>query len=290
MIYTLKNDGLTVEISDLGGEVQSVKKDGCEYVWQGDPTFWASRAPLLFPICGRFFEAKYTYDGKTYEMGTHGFLRRSGLTLEKQSDTELVFSLAANEETKEQYPFDFSLTLTYTLSKNELKTIVSVKNTDQKTLPFAFGGHPGFNVPLDGKSEFSDWYLAFSEDCSPDELVFSDTCFVTGKKRPYPLVDSRKLPLSHHLFDIDGVFLSRTSGKVTLKSDLSNRSVTLVYPDFPYLGLWHKPRSEAPYVCIEPWCGLPSPDGKIEALEEKTDCFRLAPGKEKSLAFSLEFC
>ena len=208
MIYTLKNDQLTVEISDLGGEVQSVKKDGCEYVWQGNPTFWASRAPLLFPICGRFFEAKYTYGGKTYEMGTHGFLRRSGLKLEKQSDTELVLSLAANEETKEQYPFDFSLTLTYTLFKNELKTLVSVKNTDQKTLPFAFGGHPGFNVPLDGKSEFSDWYLTFSEDCSPDELVFSDTCFVTGKKRPYPLIDSRKLPLSHHLFDIDGVFLS----------------------------------------------------------------------------------
>ncbi|MBQ7172990.1 MAG: aldose 1-epimerase family protein [Clostridia bacterium] len=288
MIYTLKNDRLTVEISDLGGEVQSVKKDGCEYIWQGDSTYWTSRAPLLFPICGRFFEAKYTYDGKTYEMGTHGFLRHSLMKLEKHTDTELGFSLTANEKTKEQYPFDFALTLTYTLTKNRLTTAISVKNTGKKVLPFAFGGHPGFMVPLD-RGDFSDWYLEFSEDCSPDELVFSDTCFATGKKRPYPLVDSRKLPLSHHLFDIDGVFLSRTSGKATLKSDLSGRSVTLVYPEFPYLGLWHKPRSDAPYVCIEPWCGLPSPDGKIEALEDKTDVFRLAPKKEKSLAFSIEF-
>ena len=77
MNYTLKNDLLTITISDLGGELQSVKGNGCEYLWQGDPSYWTGRAPLLFPICGRFFDGRYTYAGKTYEMGTHGFLRHS---------------------------------------------------------------------------------------------------------------------------------------------------------------------------------------------------------------------
>ena len=290
MNYTLKNQFLTVEVSDLGGELQSVRGNGCEYLWQGDETFWTGRAPLLFPICGRFFGGQYTYAGKTYEMGTHGFLRHSLLTLVSGTDTELVLRLCANDETRKQYPFDFSFTVTYTLSDNRLTISVTVENTGKEVLPFAFGGHPGFMVPLDGKSDFSDWYLEFSSPCKPEELIFSDTCFDTGKTRPYLLADDRKLPLCHHLFDIDGVFFSGTSGQVTLKSDLCERSLTLFYPDFPYLGIWHKPKTDAPYLCIEPWCGLPSPDGKIEALEEKTNLFRLARGEQKSLAFSIAFC
>ena len=290
MIYALKNDLLKIEVSDLGGELQSVRGNGCEYLWQGDPTYWTGRAPLLFPICGRFFGGKYTYADKTFEMGTHGFLRHSVLSLVSHSDTKLVLQLCANEETRKQYPFDFSFTVTYTLSGNRLTISATVENTGKEGLPFTFGGHPGFMVPLLGNSDFSEWYLEFSKLCAPEELVFSDTCFDTGKTRPYPLKDNQKLPLRHSLFDIDGVFLAKTPGQVTLKSGACERSVTLTYPEFPYLGIWHKPRSDAPYVCIEPWCGLPSPDGKIEALEEKTNVLRLASGEEKRLAFSMEFC
>jgi hypothetical protein len=35
MIYTIKNEQLTVEVSSLGAELQSVKtNDGCEYLYQ----------------------------------------------------------------------------------------------------------------------------------------------------------------------------------------------------------------------------------------------------------------
>ena len=193
MNYTLKNDLLTIEVSDFGGELQSITGNGCEYLWHGDPTYWTGRAPLLFPICGRFFGGKYTYAGKTYEMGTHGFVRHSVLTLSSHSDTELVLQLCANEETCKQYPFDFSFTVTYTLSGNRLIVSATVENTGKEVLPFAFGGHPGFSVPLSGNSDFSDWYLEFSEPCHPNELIFSDTCFDTGKTRPYPLKDNLKL-------------------------------------------------------------------------------------------------
>jgi hypothetical protein len=35
----------------------------------------------------------------------------------------------------------------------------------------------------------------------------------------------------------------------------------------------------APYVCIEPWCSLPSAQGKIAVLEEQTDLIGL-PGRK----------
>ncbi|HFU4208964.1 TPA: aldose 1-epimerase family protein, partial [Streptococcus suis] len=49
----LKNENLTVQFSELGGQIISIKdKDGIEYLWQGDPTYWSGQAPVLFPICG----------------------------------------------------------------------------------------------------------------------------------------------------------------------------------------------------------------------------------------------
>ena len=50
---TLSNTVLTVQIAVHGAELQSIKKDGKEYLWQGDAKFWGRRSPVLFPIVGR---------------------------------------------------------------------------------------------------------------------------------------------------------------------------------------------------------------------------------------------
>ena len=60
----IKNSELRVEISSLGAELRSVKRQGVEYLWQGDPAVWADRAPVLFPICGSLKEGKYEYQGR----------------------------------------------------------------------------------------------------------------------------------------------------------------------------------------------------------------------------------
>ena len=129
MLYTLKNEKLTVTLSDLGAEIVSVVcTDGCEYIWQGDPKYWTGRAPLMFPICGRLIDGKYTYGGKTYEMSsTHGFARSSTFEAEQKDDGTVCFSLSANEETKACYPFDFTLAVEYRLQENRLDCAVTVK-------------------------------------------------------------------------------------------------------------------------------------------------------------------
>ena len=70
---TIKNNELTVEISSLGAELQSVKYNDKEYLWHGDPAVWGKRAPVLFPICGGLKENKYVYEGKEYTLFKHGF-------------------------------------------------------------------------------------------------------------------------------------------------------------------------------------------------------------------------
>ena len=289
MIYTLKNNEITAEISSVGAEIMSVKKGGCEYIWQGDPEFWSRRTPIMFPICGRLFGSKYTFDGKEYDkMGIHGFVRDAEFQVIAATDTYLELLYSANEETRAQYPFEFELTVRYTLDGSGIRSDITIKNTDNKILPATFGAHPAFNVPLD-KGAFDDWYVEFGEDCTPNELIQTSAGFNTGKKRALSLKNSRIIPLRHSLFDIDSIFMDKVAHTATLKSECSDRTVTLKYDDMSYLGLWHKPASEAPYVCIEPWCGLPSFDGQVDDFATKSDMFHILPGASKDVSYEIIF-
>ena len=289
MLYTLQNDILTVKVSDIGAEIHSVKRGDCEYIWVGDPAFWSSHAPLLFPVCGRFFEAKYTCGGTTYEIPCHGFIRKAPLALECVSDTAICFRVEATEETKKIYPFDFALKIWHILEGESVTTRFEIENTGKVVLPATVGGHPGFNVPLGGEGIFEDYYLEFGKPCSPDQIEISPRGLFTGKKYAYPLKAGNILPLSHKLFEIDGIFLSRMDSTVTLKSNKSERAVTLEYPDMPYLGIWHPSACEAPFVCIEPWCGLPGYDGEMEDINTRHDMFHILPGKTQTVQFKMSF-
>ena len=289
MLYTLQNDKLTVKVSDVGAEIHSVKREDCEYVWVGDPAFWSSHAPLLFPVCGRFFEGKYTHKGELYEIACHGFIRKSPLTLVCVNDTSICFSVTSTEETKKIYPFDFELKIWHVLEGESITTRFEIANTGDVVLPATVGGHPGFNLPLDGDGEFADYYLEFKNPCTPNQIEISPRGLFTGKLTAYPLVDGNKLPLSHKLFEIDGIFLSRMDSTVTLKSQKSARAVTLEYPDMPYLGIWHPSACEAPFVCIEPWCGLPGYDGEMEDITTRPNMFHILPGKVQTAQFKMTF-
>ncbi|MBQ3014966.1 MAG: aldose 1-epimerase family protein [Clostridia bacterium] len=289
MLYTLQNDKLTVKVSDIGAEIHSVKREDCEYIWVGDPAFWSSHAPLLFPVCGRFFEGKYTHKGELYEIACHGFIRKSPLTLVCANDTSICFSVTSTEETKKIYPFDFELKIWHVLEGESITTRFEIANTGDVVLPATVGGHPGFNLPLGGDGEFADYYLEFKNPCTPNQIEISPRGLFTGKLTAYPLVDGNKLPLSHKLFEIDGIFLSRMDSTVTLKSQKSARAVTLEYPDMPYLGIWHPSACEAPFVCIEPWCGLPGYDGEMEDITTRPNMFHILPGKVQTAQFKMTF-
>ena len=92
---TLSNSILTVQIAEHGAELQSIKKDGKEYLWQGDAKFWGRRSPVLFPIVGRVWNNKYRHAGNTYEIGQHGFARDMDFKLTYKEDKELYIGWKA---------------------------------------------------------------------------------------------------------------------------------------------------------------------------------------------------
>ena len=94
------------------------------------------------------------------------------------------------------------------------------------------------------------------------------------------LEEGRILRLKHELFDDDAVVLKNMASEVTLKSHKTKSTVTVSYPNMPYLGLWHMPKTDAPYLCIEPWTSLSARKGVVEDLSCQSDLIRLAPGDE----------
>ena len=269
MIIKIENENLVVEINQLGAELFSIKskKTDTEYLWQGNSEYWAGRAPVLFPVCGRMTDGKYFYKNKEYPMPIHGFAKLFEFECDKKSNSKVELILNSNEQTKEYYPFDFKFIMTYELIENTLKITHQIINNDNEDMYFSFGAHPGFNVPFVDSEKFEDYYIEFSKDCL-DEIVFSQKCYYTGEMRKLS-IPNKVLNLNHDLFNIDARFFATDTDSVYLKSTKNDRSIKVSYQDMTCLGLWHKPRTDAPYVCIEPWHGVPADDGKIDNLQTK---------------------
>lgn len=288
MLITINNANLRLCIDTLGAQMMGLQSaDGIEYLWQGDPRYWSDRAINLFPFVGRLTNDGYRLNGQEYPMGIHGFAYRTDFTAIRHTQDQLVLELTDDSNTQTQYPFSFSFRVSYALKEDTVAVTYTVQNLSDKTMPFGIGGHPGFNVPLVSGECFEDYILEFSQVCQPDRVGFSPAVYLSGRDELYPLEDGKRIHLCHDLFDEDAVILKNMDRQVTLLSGVSGRGVCVTFPELPYLGIWHCPKTDAPYVCIEPWSSLPSRQGVTEELSCKSDLIHLAPGKTYEVTWTI---
>lgn len=285
MEYEIKNAQLCVRISSKGGEFRSIQDgEGREYLWQGEPATWSDRGPNLFPYIARMTDKSYTYQGKTWHMDIHGFLPQSEMKLVSCEPRKLVLGLESSAETLEKYPFTFSLEIQWELKESTLEITYRVFNKDTKTMYFGIGGHPGFCVPWEKDTNFEDYFLDFGEHTEPVRIGFTEDCFLNGNDVPFSLRENRYLNLRHDLFDDDAIVLRETTGHVALRNKTGIKAIEVKFPQMPYIGFWHWPKTEVPYVCIEPWSSLPSRKGIVEDLETQENLIALeAGGKYENL-------
>lgn len=282
MEYEIRNEFLKVCVDSRGGELISIRdqKDR-EYMWQGDEATWPDQGPNLFPYIARLTDGSYVYQGKTYHMDIHGFLMYMDMDLDLSTcrGDKLVMRLESSPETLKKYPFAFSLEMIWELKGTVLEISYRVYNRDDKIMYFGVGGHPGFQVPMEEGTDFEDYYLDFGPEAKPLRVGMSEDCFVTGEDTPFLLRENRYLDLRHDLFDDDAIILREMPRTVTLASKKGTHSIEVSYPDMPYLGIWHWPRTKVPYLCIEPWSSLPSRKGIVEDLGKQENLISLGSGE-----------
>jgi galactose mutarotase-like enzyme len=284
----IENEKLTISINAKGAELHSIenKELTLEYLWGGDPEYWGKHAPVLFPIVGTLKEDTYYFEGKAYNLSRHGFAREMKFDTLSHDNTKASFELKSNSETKEAFPFEFVLRIHYSLEGNKLVNKYEVVNNDEKTLYFSIGGHPAFNVPLQEGSTYNDYYLEFDTAETVPRWPLHD-----GLIRTQPedfLHNERKIYLSHNLFAKDAIVLKHLKSKtVSLRSGASKHGLTMTIEGFPYLGIWAAP--EAPFVCIEPWCGIADSLHHNQQLVSKEGIIVLETGNSWTKAWDVSF-
>lgn len=282
--YLLKSENLTAVISRRGGEIRSLKYRGTELIWQGDPTYWEGSAPLLFPFCGRVKAGIYRWQNDEYPMPIHGFLPTTWMFCPKIRSDHLTLTLTDSPETREIYPFSFKLTLNYRLTRSALRLTATVAAGDTG-LPFSFGCHPGFNLPVNTDG-FAGAHLRFHHSDSLSRIEITESGLLGNGRTDYPLTDNI-LPLTPDPAGGCGIFFEvpQEQRALTLTAPTLPCDIRMEYADFPVLGLWHA--ESAPYLCIEPWQGLPAPDGIPTDLAHKPATVYLAPGEEQTFTLHI---
>ena len=248
MLITITNNKISASIDTLGAELIRLEKDNKNYIWTVDETFWNKTSPILFPIVGRLKNDTYSIENKTYELPRHGFARNFEFQIVNQTESSVVFLLESNSETLKNYPFEFQLELEYKLVGNELIMKYSVENKLKATMPFSIGAHPAFVI----ENSFSDYSLKFNQTEEFISYELDNEQFSNSFRKINS--ENGQINLNYSLFEKDAlVFKHLQSNKLTLLK--KNEPVLSVqFEGFPYLGIWTKPN--APFLCIEPWCGL----------------------------------
>jgi galactose mutarotase-like enzyme len=272
---------LTVKINSHGAELISViGKEGFEYLWQGKE-LWHGHAPILFPICGRLKDSKYTYRGKEYTMDIHGIAPYSEFESVNKSDCEITFCLKNTAESEKKYPFKFSIYVTYRIDGNNLRLDFKVNNEGDDILPYMLGWHPGFNymTPL----EAEDYYLSFKEESEISIHTILERKFLLEETRPFPTKKGLWKISNEAIDECDTLLLDGAQGFVSLCTDKTQHKVSVSWSNnIPHLGIWRPAFVNAPFICIEPWSGLPA-DGKCDEDFETKRMYRLQPHSSESL-------
>ena len=273
MIITIKNEYLTARISDFGAELKSLRYNNEEYIWQGDNKFWPDSSPVLFPICSGLVDDGYFYEGKIYSMPKHGFAKEMTFKVEEKNESSVTFLLTDTNDTTAIYPFNFELRITYSLKCKKTDVKYEVKNTGSNQMYFSIGAHEGYYCP----EGINDYELIFPKKTTLYHTYLTDN-FTIGTEKKLILDDNDILPLNYEYFKEDALIFENIDFEgVILKNRNNNKKIKVTFKDFPYLLLWTVP--DAPYICIEPWCGITDREGTTRDIKTKEGIIALKSGE-----------
>lgn len=282
------NDKFEVKIKRTGAELCSFKSLGKqqEYIWQGDPSFWGSHAPILFPVIGCLKDGIIKHKGNEHQLSKHGFVRNNPkLQLIAQTNNSAEYELKWDHESLAAYPFKFNFRVKYTLESNTLTLEHTVLNEGDESMYYSLGGHPAFNCPFHANEAYSDYHIEFEETENSQTWEVLNSGLI-GKRTFSALDGTNRLPLHDHIFDKDAlIFKDLKSRKVSLASSKHSKRIEMQFESFPYLGIWAKPG--APFVCIEPWQGIADNESASGIISEKEGIMKLQAGKSHAAGYSI---
>ena len=92
--------------------------------------------------------------------------------------------------------------------------------------------------------------------------------------------------MTRPLFAEDALVMKKLrSSRIALRQRDANMALNMEFPGFPFFGVW-SPKG-APFVCLEPWCGVADSVSSSGKLEEKEGINRLEAGQTFTRSFAV---
>lgn len=285
MVWELGNGKTAIRVKSMGAEMVSLRdiEKGRELLWQGDPDYWTGQAPVLFPIIGSLEDGYYLYEGRQYKLPRHGFARRKEFRLAALEEDRIELVLPSSEETRQVYPFDFNLHVSYRLLDKGVETAYKVVNNTPGPIYFSIGGHPAFNADVAGGN------AVLAADARVDLSSYKmDVDLGLLMKSKFPVfIDEERVVMDLSWFRNDTlIFDSGDLQAMSLVDKRTRETVRVAFKGYPYLGVW---TPNAPFLCIEPWHGVTDFAGGSHKLEEKAGIVKLEEGSSFSCAYSIAY-
>ena len=231
---------------------------------------------------------QYEFDHQTYHQGQHGFARDRQFAVVNQDDNQVVLEQRSDDETRQVFPFEFILRVHYQLVAAQLQVSYEVINPADRSLIYAIGAHPGFNMPLTPTGDFNNIKFTVSPAEEYSRIVLEGPYNDSGHPR---LIDmTTGFNLDHQLFAHDAIIF-KTEGMdfaATLTDLATDHGVTVSTKETQYVGLWSAYPAKANFACIEPWWGIADNVAADGLLLHKQGMSRLAPGASKQYHFSIK--
>lgn len=289
MNFTISKNGATAICTTKGAELISFEKDETEYCWYGLPEHWSGRAPVLFPILCSPKDGIIIADGVEYTMPKHGLARHEEFTPVEVTPSKAVFELSENENISAHYPYPFRLRVTHEVTEEGFRTTYGVKNTGDGKMTFCIGGHPGFNCPMNPGESFEDYSLIFDGYGDAEMTVTEpEHGYMCPKMPKLDLVKNGELPLRYSDYDNDALVIEGLSKKsVRLVNRSTGHGFVFDFEGFDALGIWTPVKMNSPFICLEPWCGLPASTEETPDLENKKYARSLDPGEVFEVSYGI---
>lgn len=271
-----------------GAQLNSLVKDGREYLWQGDAQYWSGKAPVCFPIVGVLADGKAKAFGKPCEMKRHGVARINPFDIFEQHKNSVTFIQKSSENTKKQFPFDYELKIKYTIVGDTVTNEYIITNTGSEKMPFVIGGHPAFNCPLCEDEEFEDYKVVFDKPISkPCLRPDHHTGLVDVSKKYDVMKGTDTLNLKHNLFEEnDALIFENCQAKSATLTGKNGKGIKIEFQDMNNLLVWSAV-GNAPFVALEPWTGISNCSDEDEIFENKRGMTVLEPDETVSFKFKI---
>ena len=255
---------------EKGGMATSFTKNGEEYLWLRDKNFESTDRPrcgipILFPNCGKPDGGVHHFGGADYPIEVHGLADLVPWQVKTAADDAIELTLAPNGLTKFVYPFDFLLTMRYTLAGHTATLALTVANTGDKDLPFSVGFHPYFAASSLDNVSFAIDAATCSENAQGEQPAAPETITLTRKPGS---ADSIRL-------------MTGVKSPMVMTDAGNGHKVTVAFDEatFDKGVLWQQDAES--FVCMEPW------NGWANSVNEEGRHETLAPGAEKTFAWSV---